>query len=208
MQSNYPNTTICIEWKTKTDKGERERARVMDCYHTPSKHQQNGPHNSGCRITASQSWHQPCAWLWHQQTNTHTLVLPLRPTPLSNLITVPQPAACVGRQQRQDWGRCRVSAILNFYKLNLSRTTWYCCSFNKWTGWIKALRIQTSSSLFTKTTVIIITLPSICLLTQKLEHSAHHTLPWMWRNTVEQTTVMESTMNTQLCPIKNPWQEQ
>jgi len=24
----------------------------------------------------------------------------------------------------------------------------------------------------------------------------------MWRNTVEQTTVMENTMNTQLCPIK------
>jgi len=37
MQRNDPNATICIEKKTNTDKGEGERARVMDCItHLPS----------------------------------------------------------------------------------------------------------------------------------------------------------------------------
>lgn len=186
----------------------KERARVMDgITHLPSAvwaAQRRVPDYSQPVVTSAM-----CVILTPAETNTHAHSSGHCHPLLSNLITAPQPAACVGRQQQPDWGRCRVSAILNFHKLNLSRTTWYCCSFNKWTSWTKALWIQTSPSLFTKSTVIFITLFSIFLLTQKLDHSAqHHILPRMWRNTDEQTIVMEYTMNSRLCPIKNPWQEQ
>lgn len=170
-------------------KGEKERARVMDgITHLPSAlwaAQLGVPDYSQPFVTSA-----VCVILTPAKTDKHTHIHssghchPL----FSNLITVPQPAACFGRQQQPDWGHYRVSAILNFHKPNLSKTTWYGCSFNKWTHWTKALWIQTSRSLFTETTVISITLPSIFHLTQKTgalsttPHSSQNVKERSWAN--------------------------